>query len=49
MAEYLNSKDFQDHFKMLVKALVLISTKIEDVSVQLKSLEESLAKEKISD
>lgn len=49
MTDYFNSRGFQTDFNNLLKSLLLISRKLEDVTAELAGIKESLTKENNTD
>lgn len=49
MTDYFNSRGFQTDFNNLLKSLLLISKKLEDVTAELSGIKESLNKENNTD
>ena len=45
MTDYFNSRGFQTDFNNLLKSLLLISKKLEDVTAELAGIKQSLNKE----
>lgn len=49
MTDYFNSRGFQTDFNNLLKSLLLISRKLEDVTAELAGIKEGLTKENNTD
>jgi hypothetical protein len=49
MTDYFSSKGFQQDFNTVIKALLLISKKLEDVTAELAGIKQSLNKENSTD
>lgn len=45
MSDYFGTNGFRNDFQMLLKSLLLISQKLEDVTAELSEIKESLNKE----